>query len=62
MGRFQAILYLDATKPEPHDSGYTAHHSVDILPCLKPAGEPHPKAPLPGQTRVSYTAGGFFTN
>ena len=48
MGRFQAILYLDATKPEPHDSGYTAHHSVDILPCLKPAGEPHPKAPLPG--------------
>lgn len=48
MGRFQATLYVDATKAGPRAPGYTTHHPVDTSLCLKPAGEPHPKAPLPG--------------
>lgn len=47
MERFQATLfYLDATEVRPQSSGCTAHYSVDTSLCLKPAGEPHPKAPL----------------
>lgn len=49
MGRFRPLSrYLDATKVEPQAFGCTAHHSADTSLCLEPAGEPHPKAPLPG--------------